>query len=76
MEKLWIYIKQIWNRENGLHMPELLEKAPYVMKCEIMREIYSIHLRRGYLFKVSTPSIVENKEENSLYVLYSGVMNN
>ncbi|XP_045463397.1 uncharacterized protein LOC123673033 [Harmonia axyridis] len=51
LEKLWIYIKQMWNRENGLHMPELLEKAPYVMKCEIMREIYSVHLRNGYLFK-------------------------
>ncbi|KAL3275878.1 hypothetical protein HHI36_020616 [Cryptolaemus montrouzieri] len=51
MEKLWTYIKQIWRTDNGLHMPELLENAPYVMRCEIMTEIFSEHLRNGYLFK-------------------------
>ncbi|KAK9891943.1 hypothetical protein WA026_017426 [Henosepilachna vigintioctopunctata] len=48
--KLWVYVKEMWKTQSGVHIPELLENAPYVLRCEIMREIYSVHLRKGYLF--------------------------
>ncbi|XP_049871178.1 uncharacterized protein LOC126370383 [Pectinophora gossypiella] len=50
MNKMWDYVRELWNRQQGKQMPELVYSLPYRFRCEIMEAVYGSHIRESVIF--------------------------
>ncbi|KPJ08211.1 Cyclic nucleotide-gated cation channel [Papilio machaon] len=50
LKKFWKYVRQLWVTERGRQLPDLMEKTPYVLRCDLMTAMFGHHLRNCYLF--------------------------
>ncbi|XP_013143805.1 PREDICTED: uncharacterized protein LOC106107482 isoform X2 [Papilio polytes] len=50
LKKFWKYVRQLWVSERGRQLPNLMEKTPYVLRCDLMTAMFGHHLRNCYLF--------------------------
>ncbi|KAI5644539.1 cyclic nucleotide-binding domain-containing protein [Phthorimaea operculella] len=50
MNKMWDYVRELWNRQQGRQMPELVYKLPYRFRCQLMQAIYGSHIRESIIF--------------------------
>ncbi|KOB77802.1 putative tetrameric potassium-selective cyclic nucleotide gated channel [Operophtera brumata] len=50
MNKMWDYVRQLWNRQQGRQMPQLIHKLPFRLRCEVMEALYGSHIRDSVIF--------------------------
>nr|XP_037867571.1 uncharacterized protein LOC101747086 isoform X1 [Bombyx mori] len=51
MEKMWAYVKELWNRQQGKQMPELVLNLPSRLRSQVMLAVYGSHIRDSVIFK-------------------------
>ncbi|KAJ0177846.1 hypothetical protein K1T71_006719 [Dendrolimus kikuchii] len=50
MNKMWDYVRELWNRQQGKQMPELVHKLPFRLRCQVMQTVYGSHIRDSVIF--------------------------
>lgn len=50
MKKVWQYVTKLWDKSRGNQMPRFVKKAPLVLHCDLMNDIYGEHIRKSYIF--------------------------
>ncbi|KAG6441233.1 hypothetical protein O3G_MSEX001758 [Manduca sexta] len=50
MSKMWDYVRELWNRQQGRQMPKLVYKLPFRLRCQIMQAVYGSHIRESAIF--------------------------
>ncbi|XP_028170550.1 uncharacterized protein LOC114360170 [Ostrinia furnacalis] len=50
MNKMWDYVRELWNRQQGRQMPELVFQLPFRLRCQIMQALYGSHIRESIIF--------------------------
>ncbi|KPJ19458.1 Potassium voltage-gated channel protein eag [Papilio machaon] len=50
MNKMWDYVCELWNRQQGRQMPELVYKLPFRLRCQVMQAVYGSHIRESVIF--------------------------
>ncbi|KAJ2938987.1 hypothetical protein O0L34_g18965 [Tuta absoluta] len=50
MNKMWDYVRELWNRQQGRQMPELVYRLPYRFRCQMMQAVYGSHIRESIIF--------------------------
>ncbi|XP_050349519.1 uncharacterized protein LOC126772954 [Nymphalis io] len=51
MNKMWDYVRELWNRQQGKQMPKLVYKLPFRLRCQVMQAVYGIHIRESLIFR-------------------------
>ncbi|XP_041968067.1 uncharacterized protein LOC121725268 [Aricia agestis] len=51
MNKMWDYVRKLWNRQQGRQMPKLVHELPFRLRCQLMQEIYGAHIRDSIIFR-------------------------
>ncbi|CAG9579751.1 unnamed protein product [Danaus chrysippus] len=51
MNKMWDYVRELWNRQQGKQMPELVYRLPFRLRCHVMQAVYGSHIRESLIFK-------------------------
>ncbi|KPI98672.1 Cyclic nucleotide-gated cation channel [Papilio xuthus] len=51
MNKMWDYVCELWNRQQGRQMPELVYKLPFRLRCQVMQAVYGSHIRESVIFE-------------------------
>ncbi|KAM3966948.1 uncharacterized protein ACR2FA_011829 [Aphomia sociella] len=50
MNKMWDYVRELWNRQQGRQMPELVYTLPFRLRCQVMQAVYGCHIRDSIIF--------------------------
>ncbi|XP_061704790.1 uncharacterized protein LOC133516091 isoform X3 [Cydia pomonella] len=50
MNKMWDYVRELWNRQQGRQMPELVYELPFRLRCQVMQAVYGSHIRESVIF--------------------------
>uniref|UniRef100_A0A2A4JMM9 Cyclic nucleotide-binding domain-containing protein n=1 Tax=Heliothis virescens TaxID=7102 RepID=A0A2A4JMM9_HELVI len=50
MGKMWDYVRELWNRQQGKQMPSLVYKLPFRLRCQVMQAVYGSHIRESVIF--------------------------
>ncbi|RVE53569.1 hypothetical protein evm_001710 [Chilo suppressalis] len=50
MNKMWDYVRELWNRQQGRQMPNLIHHLPFRLRCQVMQTIYGSHIRESIIF--------------------------
>ncbi|KAF9821790.1 hypothetical protein SFRURICE_001901, partial [Spodoptera frugiperda] len=50
MSKMWDYVRELWNRQQGKQMPALVYKLPFRLRCQVMQAVYGSHIRESVIF--------------------------
>nr|XP_026485505.1 uncharacterized protein LOC113393027 isoform X2 [Vanessa tameamea] len=51
MNKMWDYVRELWNRQQGKQMPKLVYKLPFRLRCQVMQAVYGSHIRESLIFR-------------------------
>ncbi|XP_072950048.1 uncharacterized protein [Epargyreus clarus] len=50
MNKMWDYVRELWDRQQGRQMPKLVYKLPFRFRCQVMQAVYGSHIRESVIF--------------------------
>ncbi|KAJ8719060.1 hypothetical protein PYW07_016616 [Mythimna separata] len=50
MSKMWDYVRELWNRQQGKQMPSLVYQLPFRLRCQVMQAVYGSHIRESVIF--------------------------
>ncbi|KAI8420830.1 hypothetical protein MSG28_008031 [Choristoneura fumiferana] len=50
MNKMWDYVRELWNRQQGRQMPELVYELPFRLRCQVMQAVYGSHISDSVVF--------------------------
>ncbi|XP_059058535.1 uncharacterized protein LOC131851991 isoform X1 [Achroia grisella] len=50
MNKMWDYVRELWNRQQGRQIPELVYNLPFRLRCQVMQAVYGCHIRDSIIF--------------------------
>ncbi|XP_053605424.1 uncharacterized protein LOC128672350 isoform X1 [Plodia interpunctella] len=50
MNKMWDYVRELWNRHQGRQMPELVTSLPFRLQCQVMQAVYGCHIKDSIIF--------------------------
>nr|XP_034828736.1 uncharacterized protein LOC117986036 isoform X4 [Maniola hyperantus] len=51
MNKMWDYVRELWNRQQGKQMPKLVYKLPFQLRCQVMQAVYGSHIHESLIFR-------------------------
>ncbi|XP_045767715.1 uncharacterized protein LOC123869033 isoform X1 [Maniola jurtina] len=51
MNKMWDYVRELWNRQQGKQMPKLVYKLPFRLRCQVMQAVYGSHIHESLIFR-------------------------
>ncbi|XP_075976271.1 uncharacterized protein LOC142976664 [Anticarsia gemmatalis] len=50
MNKMWDYVRELWNRQQGKQMPALVYQLPFRLRAQVMEAVYGSHIRESVIF--------------------------
>ncbi|KAL4707314.1 hypothetical protein ACJJTC_019852 [Scirpophaga incertulas] len=50
MNKMWDYVQELWIRQQGKQMPDLVLALPFRLLCQVMQAVYGTHITESIIF--------------------------